>query len=333
MGDSEDEEAPPRLKAITPLDIRNSCIKNRLYTIPELNDTLYLHYGFYQQISSLEPYFNLTSLWLNNNSINVIDGLSSLKKLVCLYLQGNVIQRISGLDELVNLETLVLSSNYIKKIENLGKLVKLHTLELDRNYISDAANLAGILEVPALGVLNISHNALETEEFLPYITEVQTLNLLKLEGNPIARFMSQYRRRILNAMPELKYLDDQPVTEAEVRCAKAWARGGSAAEAQERQNIRDEKEAEWARHRRELRRINRKTAIDRGLDISQDKSLMSSDDERLNDDSDEEEPVADEDPDPDEPGPEWFIEVSDDEIEEDEEDYQRIENIGSIAIN
>ena len=56
----------------------------------------------------------------------------------------------------------------------------------------------------------------------------------------------------------------------------------------ERQAIRQEKEDEKARHRREVRRRNRQFAIAQGIDISKDKFLMSSDDERLNKDSDEE---------------------------------------------
>ena len=98
----EEEEEEDQPKCITPSDIKESCIKNKLYTVPELNETLYLHYSGYQRISSLEPYVNLTSLWLNNNLITVIEGLSTLKNLVCLYLNDNGIEEISGLDELEN---------------------------------------------------------------------------------------------------------------------------------------------------------------------------------------------------------------------------------------
>jgi dynein assembly factor 1 len=308
-------------------------VKNRLYTLPELNETLYLHFSCFQRIGSLDPYVNLTSLWLNNNAINVIEELSSLTKLVCLYLQGNVIERIDGLDALVNLETLVLSSNYIKKIENLGRLTKLHTLDLDHNYISDPANLQGVLEVPSVGVLNIAHNKLETEGFLPVVSQMANLNLLKLEGNPIARTMSQYRRRLLNAMPRLRYLDDQPVTDTELRCAIAWGRGGRDAEMEERQAIRQEKEDERARSRRELRRRNRQFAIDHGIDISKDKFLMSSDDERLKQESDEdeakqEEPTAAEEDQDDAPR---TIEVVEDDDAGDEEDV--VENRAGVADN
>jgi dynein assembly factor 1 len=295
-------------------------VKNHLYTFPELNETLYLHFSCFQRIGSLDPYVNLTSLWLNNNAINVIEGLSSLTKLVCLYLQGNVIERIDGLDALVNLETLVLSSNYIKKIENLGRLTKLHTLDLDHNSIANPANLAGVLEVPSVGVFNISHNKLETEDFVAIVSQMPNLNLLKLEGNPIARTMSQYRRRLLNAMPRLRYLDDQPVTEADIRCAVAWARGGRDAEMEERAAIRREKDEVETRQRRDLRRSNRQFAIDHGIDISKDKFFMSSDDERLKDQSDEEEAKQEQPAEEEDDGRARTLEI----IEDDDEDQEGV---------
>ena len=279
-GEEEDEEEDGP-KYITPNDIRDSCIKNHLYTIPELNETLYLHYGGFQKISSLEPYVNLTSLWLNNNSINVIEGISHLKNLVCLYLNGNVIEKIQGLDELENLETLCLSNNYISRVENLSNLKKLHTLELDHNNIKTADCIMGVLEVPSLGNLNLSFNKLETEEFLPIVSQLKNLVLLKMTGNPIARTMSQYRRKILYQMPTLTYLDEMPVNELEIRCSRAYMEGGREAEMEERQRYRQEKEDEKTENRKKLRRANRKAAIEAGLDISKDKYLMSSDDERL----------------------------------------------------
>lgn len=285
----EDEEEDEGPKIITPDDIKASCVKHRLYTIPELNEALYLHYGGYQRITALEPYVNLTSLWLNNNAINVIEGLSTLTNLVCLYLNGNVIEKIQGLDTLTNLETLCLSYNYISRIENLGNLKKLHTFEIDHNNIRTADALNGLIECPSISVMNMSFNKLETEEFMPILQQCQNFRVLKIDGNPIARTMSQYRRRILHQNPELQYLDDSPVKDTEVRCAHAYMRGGREEEMAERQRIKNEIEDAQTKNRKELRRVNRKYAIEHGLDISHDKFLMSSDDERLYKNSEDEE--------------------------------------------
>lgn len=277
----EEEEEEDQPKWITPNDIKESCIKNKLYTVPELNETLYLHYNGYQRIGSLEPYTNLTSLWLNNNLISTIEGLSTLKNLICLYLNDNGIEKIEGLDELVNLETLCLSNNFISKIENLSNLKKLHTLEIDHNNIKSAENIKGVLEAPSLVNLNLSRNKLETEDFLPIVSQLKSLSVLKMMGNPVARIMSQYRRKILYQMPQLTYLDENPVNELEIRCSKAFMEGGREAEIKEREKYRQEKEDERIKNRKELRRANRKYALENGIDISHDKFLMSSDDERL----------------------------------------------------
>jgi Leucine-rich repeat (LRR) protein len=86
-----------------------------------------------------------------------------------------VVEQITGFTALTHLETLVLSHKYIKKIENLSTLTKLHT------------TVEGLLEVPTVGAVNLSRNRLETEDFLSVISQLAQLNLLKLDGNPIAR--------------------------------------------------------------------------------------------------------------------------------------------------
>ncbi|KAH0793279.1 Leucine Rich Repeat family protein [Histomonas meleagridis] len=189
-----------------------------------------------------------------------------------------MIEKIEGLDELTNLSTLCLSYNFISKIENLSNLINLHTLELDHNRISDPSSLAGIHDVPSLGVLNISCNKIESEQFLDVISSHKSLNLLKMDGNPITRTMRQYRRRIISSMPNLNYLDEAPVTEKERRCAAAYMNGGKNAEEAERQKIRDEIENAKILNRQKLKRINRQAAIDAGLDISNDTYLMSTSD-------------------------------------------------------
>jgi hypothetical protein len=102
------------------------------------------------------------------------------------------------------------------------------------------------------------------------------------------------------------------------------------AEVAERQAIRQEKEDEKARHRREVRRRNREFAIDHGIDISKDKFLMSSDDERLNQESDEEAPKQEEPADEQiDEGEQRTIEVVEDEDAADEEGV--VDNRAGVA--
>lgn len=274
------EEEEEQVPMITPKAIMESCVKNQLYTIPELNEVLYLHFGGYQKIANLEPYCNLTSIWLNNNAIYEIEGLDTLTNLVCLYLQGNVIQEIKGLDKLVNLETLVLSHNYISNISGLEHCPKLHTLEIDHNRLKDVESIKGLLACKeSLGVLNLSDNKFEEEDIMDVIFQLSNLGVLKLEGNEIARTMSNYRRKIITTLTNLNYLDQQPVTSAERRIAIVYLANGPNAAMQERIKIKQEKEAEDERNRKMQRRIYRETAKKQGIDVSHDRFFLSSDDE------------------------------------------------------
>lgn len=282
----EEEEEGKTCLVITEEHIKESCKKHDLYALPELNEELFLHYGGFQKIGSLEKYVNLKSIWLNNNAINIIEGLDHCPNLVCLYLQGNIIQEISGLDKLPNLETLNLSHNYITKISGLEGCPLLHTLEIDHNKIEDIDGLKGLLVCKNIGVLNLSDNKLEEENFMEVITELQSLAVLKLEGNPIARTMHQYRRKLISALPNLNFLDSQPVDEIERRCAIVYMISGPAAAIEERNRILDEREAYKEFQRIKQKEINRRIAIEKGIDISHDRYFLA-DGEEFPSDADE----------------------------------------------
>ena len=118
------------------------CERDDLYTYPELNEKLYLHYkgslfadlGFYR-IAGLKPYTNLCALWLNNNGILKIEGLGHLSNLTMLFLNHNLIDKIENLDGCINLNTLNLSHNKIKVIEGLEKNTRLTTINLSYNQV------------------------------------------------------------------------------------------------------------------------------------------------------------------------------------------------------
>lgn len=50
-----------------------------LYEYPEMNSKLYLHFKGFKSIANLDLFVNLKTLYLENNMISVITGLSSLK--------------------------------------------------------------------------------------------------------------------------------------------------------------------------------------------------------------------------------------------------------------
>lgn len=114
---------------MTPAVLRDLARKQGLYTTPELNDRLYLHYKGFRTLAGLEAYTGLRVLWLEGNGLTSMCGLSTLRELATLYLQENVIERIEGLENNVRLDTLNLGKNMIERLENLSHLTSLHVRE------------------------------------------------------------------------------------------------------------------------------------------------------------------------------------------------------------
>ena len=60
---------------ITAAYLREHCRDNDLYMTPHLNTVLYLHHKGFKKIENLEAYTGLKTIWLENNSIKVIENL------------------------------------------------------------------------------------------------------------------------------------------------------------------------------------------------------------------------------------------------------------------
>ena len=82
-------------------------------------------------------FVNLSAVWLNRNKLESIDNLQANKRIKELYLQDNLLTSIVGLSNLVNLEVLVASGNRLANLSIhlpvIEKLERLKALDLSRN--------------------------------------------------------------------------------------------------------------------------------------------------------------------------------------------------------
>ncbi len=166
-----------------------------------------------------------------------------------LYLHENMIEKIENLEGLDELHNLNLSDNAITKIENLSCLPKLSNLLIKRNKIgiNGDDDLEGLTGLP-ITVLDISDNKIEITDVLKHLEKVRKLRVLYLLGNECVRKIANYRKNMINNLPNLTYLDDKPVFEDERRFSEAFARGGLEEERRERALYKKEKlDAEYKR--------------------------------------------------------------------------------------
>lgn len=258
-------------RRMTKKAILDQCKRNKLYTTPRLNDVLYLHFQGFPKIENLEEYTGLKCLWLESNAISKIEGLDNQPNLKSLFLQNNLIQKIENLENCRELDTLVLSHNYIKSLDNCCSniLPVLNTLNISHNQLRSLDGLDILKNCEHLSILDLSFNKIEDMMIVKILSEMPSLHVLNLTGNPVLSNITNYRKTMILECKSLTYLDSRPVFPRDRACAEAWKRGGYAAEKREHE--------QWNREeRRKVRRsVNALLCQSRGESIK----IESSDEE------------------------------------------------------
>ena len=131
----------------------------------------------------MEHATNLTTLFLDYNSINDITPLEGLTNLTTLYIDGNRIDRPGPLAGLTNLTVLHLSDNRVGTLRYFAGLTNLTELLLSFNRIDDLTPLEGLTN---LRTLNLRFNTRLTD--VGPLAGLVNLETLKLEGCAITDF-------------------------------------------------------------------------------------------------------------------------------------------------
>lgn len=228
LGNAQPADKPIAYRRMTPEILLETCKERNMWAQPHLNTQLYLNMKGFDTMEGLEEYINVKALNADNNNITAIECLGRMSELKSLHLSCNRIQQIDGLGGNLQLRQLNLSGNALTRISGLKHLTHLEILNVSGNAIAQLEDLHDLRDMHGLSNFDVSKNHIEASVgVVEFWSEfAKRLKVLRYFGNPGERSIEHYRKRLVNAMPILTYLDDRPVFPVERKACAAWAEGG-----------------------------------------------------------------------------------------------------------
>lgn len=133
---------------------------------------------------TLEDLESITSLYIFDEPVTTIKGISLLKNLCDIRISSGYIEDISELAKLENLDTIDIANCYIKEIPDLSGCHALTSLYLSGNMIEDISPIA---DIPSLRYVNLESNHIRSIEPLK---DVANIELLAIQSNCILDYAS-----------------------------------------------------------------------------------------------------------------------------------------------
>lgn len=148
----------------------------------------------------------MESLWLGQNKITALTGLSTLSNLKTLSIQANRITSLQGLEALPQLEELYISDNLLTSLEPLSSVPNLVILDVQNNPL---ASLKGVGCLKKLENFWASSCKLDSfDEIEQELKDKEQLSEVYFEGNPIQKANPVlYRNKVRLALPQVSKID------------------------------------------------------------------------------------------------------------------------------
>ena len=235
-----------QFKLIAEAEVKQLCKARGMYETPELNETLILHGLGIMYIGNLSNYINITCLMLNGNQLSSIEDLLQFPNLKYLNLNDNCVKK-AEFDRLLEnapfLEELHMCGN---KLAHFGVTFrhKLRVLNLRKNNLTEFPDFSCLEK---LEIVDIRDNFIHQENMFDSLRSLLPASILQLymHNNEFIAKEKNYRKKCINMIPSLIFLDASAVSAEERELAEACLIGLSEEEvrkkhAQIRRAARDE---------------------------------------------------------------------------------------------